>query len=91
MFMQRIIDSGLTAVHFLSAESIVVVMYLIVWYESENDTQGVKGYEEEPLDIPEPEPQDQDQLPSFSTVQPLFLNVCRYQWLISYLYSEVSD
>lgn len=50
-----IIDSGSAAVHFLISESIEVEIYLIVWYESVSDTEGVKGYEEKLLYIPEPE------------------------------------
>lgn len=53
MFIQRIIDSGSTAGHCLSAESIEVVMYLIVRYESVSDMEGVEGYEDEPLENPD--------------------------------------
>ena len=38
------------------AESILVVIYLVCWNESVNDMDGVQGYEEKPLYIPEPEP-----------------------------------
>ena len=58
MFIQRIIDSGSTAVHFLSTESIVVVMRRIVWCGTGSDVEGVEGSEEEHLEIPEPEPQN---------------------------------